>query len=110
MVECLLHNGVLATAWESDSNDGHFPISRSFHFLTGGGEAGALIRAYDWSATSPGEPAVWQQPLQTLVGVMLAANQPMFIAWGPERILLYNDAYAEILASQTSRRHGLRLP
>ena len=31
---------------------------------------------------------------------MLAANQPMFIAWGPERTLLYNDAYAGLLATK----------
>jgi PAS domain S-box-containing protein len=29
---------------------------------------------------------------------MVGSNQPMFIAWGPNRTLLYNDAYAEILA------------
>ena len=28
---------------------------------------------------------------------MLNAGQPMFIAWGPERILLYNDGYSDML-------------
>jgi PAS domain S-box-containing protein len=28
---------------------------------------------------------------------MLGSSQPMFIAWGPELTLLYNDGYAEIL-------------
>jgi len=31
---------------------------------------------------------------------MLGSSQPMFVAWGPERLLLYNDGYAEILASK----------
>ena len=31
---------------------------------------------------------------------MLNSNQPMFVAWGPERTLLYNDAYAEILVAK----------
>ena len=31
---------------------------------------------------------------------MLSSNQAMFIAWGPDRTLLYNDAYSEILASK----------
>ncbi len=31
---------------------------------------------------------------------MLASNQAMFIAWGPQRTFLYNDAYAQILASK----------
>ncbi len=69
-------------------------------FLTGGGHTGALMRAHNWSATALGEPEAWPQPLKTLVGVMLTANQPMFVAWGPQRALLYNDAYAEILASR----------
>jgi PAS domain S-box-containing protein len=69
-------------------------------FLSGGGQTGALIRAHDWAATSLGSPDGWSSGLKTLVGVMLGSNQPMFIAWGPERSMLYNDAYAEILVSK----------
>jgi PAS domain S-box-containing protein len=72
----------------------------SAEFLSGGGKMGALMRAHDWAASPIGSPQVWPQPLKTLVSVMLAANQPMFVVWGPERILLYNDAYAEILAGK----------
>lgn len=42
----------------------------------------------------------WSQALKTLVSVMLGSVQPMFIVWGPERILLYDDGYAEILAQK----------
>jgi PAS domain S-box-containing protein len=66
---------------------------------------GALVRAHAWGATPLGSPDGWPQGLKTLVGVMLGSNQPMFIAWGPERTLLYNDAYAEILA----RKHPAAL-
>ena len=59
---------------------------------------GERIRAHDWAATPLGLPGGWPQPLKTLVAVMLGANQPMFIAWGAEQTLLYNDAYAEVLA------------
>jgi PAS domain S-box-containing protein len=69
-------------------------------FLSGGGQTGALIRSHDWVASSLGSPDGWSSGLKTLVGVMLGSNQPMFIAWGPERTLLYNDAYAEILVSK----------
>ena len=31
---------------------------------------------------------------------MLSSGQPMFVAWGPERILLYNDAYSEMLGAR----------
>jgi PAS domain S-box-containing protein len=47
-----------------------------------------------------GVPEAWPQPLKTIVGVMLGSNQPMFVAWGLQRTLLYNDAYSEILADK----------
>ncbi|MGK7871512.1 PAS domain S-box protein [Falsiroseomonas sp. E2-1-a20] len=73
------------------------PVLPKSSFLAGGGEMGARTRAYDWSASPLGPPEHWAQPLKTLVSVMLAANQPMFIAWGAGRTLLYNDGYAGIL-------------
>jgi PAS domain S-box-containing protein len=63
-------------------------------FLLGGGEAGALMRGRDWSATPLGRPEEWPQALRTLVGVILGSGQPMFVAWGPSRLMLYNDAFA----------------
>ena len=69
-------------------------------FLAGGGEAGALMRSLDWAATALGDPDGWPQPLKTLVGLMLAAGQPMCIIWGPERTYLYNDRYRPILGQK----------
>lgn len=78
----------------------------AFHgFLAGGGGMGALIRARDWAATPLGSPESWSEGLKTLIGVMLGSKQPMFIVWGPDRTLLYNDAYVEILA----RKHPAAL-
>ena len=58
---------------------------------------GARMRAHDWAATPLGPPSAWPMSLRTLVGVMLGSGQPMFVAWGPERTLLYNDGYAPML-------------
>ena len=69
-------------------------------FLAGGAATGALIRAHDWAATPLGPPHAWPPSLATLVGVMFGANQPMFVAWGSEHTLLYNDAYADLLATK----------
>ncbi len=69
-------------------------------FLQDGGNMGAAVRAFDWTRTALGVPAAWPTPLKTLVAVMLGSNQPMFIAWGTEQILFYNDAYAAILANK----------
>ncbi|KKC27930.1 diguanylate cyclase [Sphingomonas sp. SRS2] len=75
------------------------------YFLNNDGETGSLVRAYDWSNSPLGLPEAWPQPLKTLVELLLTANQPMFVVWGAERTLLYNDGYAEILA----RKHPAAL-
>jgi PAS domain S-box-containing protein len=71
-----------------------------FDILGGGGSIGAAMRAHDWASSPLGPPDGWPQPLKTLVGVLLAADQPMFIGWGPDHILLYNDGYAPMLADR----------
>ena len=71
-------------------------------FLADGGAMGAMMRSFDWASTPVGPPSTWPVGLKTLVGVMLSAKQAMFIAWGPERTMLYNDGYA--------RMCGLRHP
>ena len=69
-------------------------------FLRGGGLMGAALRAHDWDVTPLGPAQDWPTSLKTLVSVMLGANQPMFVVWGPEQVLLYNDSYKEILADK----------
>lgn len=54
---------------------------------------GALVRTFDWGATSLGPSACWPQSLRTVVRLVLNSRQPMFIWYGPELIQLYNDAY-----------------
>jgi signal transduction histidine kinase/ActR/RegA family two-component response regulator len=69
-------------------------------FLSGGGDMGARIRAHDWRSTPIGDPAEWPQALKTLVSLMLASEQPMFLAWGADRAWLYNDAFVPILGAK----------
>lgn len=61
---------------------------------------GALLRSHDWSRTPLGEAPGWPQTLRTLVQIMLGSTQPMFVVWGPQRTLLYNEGYAGILGSK----------
>ncbi len=77
-------------------------------FLTGGGQMGALMRAHDWSTSPLGHPRSWQQSLRSVVGLILNTEFPMFVAWGPELGLLYNDAYAEILGGKHPAALGRR--
>lgn len=73
---------------------------RKPHFLAGDSRLAGMIHDHAWERTSAGRLQNWPIELRTLVGVMLSARQPMFIAWGPARILLYNDAYAELLGNK----------
>src|SRR5580704_17929729 len=72
----------------------------SADFLAGGGEMGALTRAYDWSASPLGKPETWPQSLRTALRILLNTNHPMFIWWGPELIQFYNDAYRQTMGPE----------
>src|SRR5262249_1128159 len=69
-------------------------------FLEGGGEMGALIRAFDWAKTPLGPPSTWPQSLRVTVRLMLNSQHPMFIWWGPDLIQLYNDGYRRTMGPE----------
>jgi PAS domain S-box-containing protein len=76
----------------------------SADFLGGGGEMGALTRAFDWSTTPLGTPESWPQSLRTAVRILLNTNHPMFIWWGAELIQFYNDAYRQTMGPERHPR------
>jgi len=69
-------------------------------FLSGGGEAGEIIRHKDWSQTSLGDPEKWPQSLKTCVRIILTSSQPMFVWWGTDLVNIYNDAYKTIVGGK----------
>jgi len=56
--------------------------------------------ATDWAATSFGPVESWPQSLKTAASMVLGSTTPMFIGWGPDFRMLYNEAYAEILGDR----------
>ncbi len=62
----------------------------------GGGECGALIRDHDWSATPLGPVAGWSGALRTTVANIVNSPVPKVLMWGPDNVLIYNDAYTAI--------------
>lgn len=82
-------------ALTTSDNDTH-----ALSFLAGGGEMGALIRAFDWSANPLGNPQHWPQSLRTALRIMLTSRQPIWIGWGAELIYFYNDAYKSIIGGK----------
>ncbi len=55
------------------------------------------IRTFDWSTTPLGPIDSWPQSLRTVVNILLSSRYAMWMAWGPELITLYNDAYRPTL-------------
>ena len=73
------------------------PITHTdVNWLSGGGDMAALIRTIDWSQTPLGPLHAWPQSLRTSVSLCLSSTFPILVAWGPDYIQIYNDAYRPI--------------
>src|SRR5215510_2062766 len=70
------------------------------HWLSGGGEMGAMIRALDWSQTPIGPIASWSPSLRMMVRFLLANRFPLLLWWGPQYVSIYNDAYRPVLGTK----------
>ena len=68
--------------------------------FAGGGEMGERMRALDWSKTPLGAVEGWPQSLCSAVSICIGSRFPIVLYWGPQRVVLYNDAYAEILGAK----------
>jgi PAS domain S-box-containing protein len=64
------------------------------------GEMARRVRNLDWSRTALGASETWAPSLKLSVAIVLASGFPMAIRWGPELILIYNDAYRPILGEK----------
>jgi PAS domain S-box-containing protein len=68
----------------------------SMEWPLGGGECGAMIRARDWAATSLGPIDRWPAELRSTVANIVNSPVAKVLMWGPEHLMLYNDAYRAI--------------
>jgi PAS domain S-box-containing protein len=64
--------------------------------ILGTGEMADRVRTYDWNATPLGGIETWSKELVTIVNLTLCSPSPARTMWGPEFILIYNDAYRPI--------------
>jgi PAS domain S-box-containing protein len=58
------------------------------------------VEEFDWAATPLGPRANWSSSLELSVGLVLASGFPMAVRWGPDLVLIYNDAYRDILGDK----------
>lgn len=92
-VHGLTEGSSIIAAGTSATQSGH-------DFLAGGGEMGALMRRMDWGTTPLGPVHVWSESLRSAVSICLGSRFPIVIYWGPRYVVLYNDAYADILGEK----------
>lgn len=86
------------------------PTEYSRDFLSGPSEVGALMRTMDWSRTKLGPVERWPQSLRTSVSTCLNSRFAILIWWGPDLVMLYNDAYRDIIASKHPTALGSPTP
>ncbi|GIF03566.1 ATP-binding SpoIIE family protein phosphatase [Actinoplanes siamensis] len=60
----------------------------------------ALVHAFDWSRTSLGPIDRWDSAVRASVDLLLESPVPMMFVGGPDCVVLYNDAYAEVLGGR----------
>src|SRR5689334_22915060 len=58
------------------------------------------MRDFDWTRTPLGRPDQWPQSLRTTVRIMLTSRYAMWLGWGPELTMLYNDPYSKLLGAK----------
>ncbi|MFR9775300.1 SpoIIE family protein phosphatase [Micromonospora sp. MS34] len=63
------------------------------------GTAGTVL-AHPWADTPLGAPEGWDPAVRAVVDLVLASPVPMALLYGADLVLLYNDAYAELIGAR----------
>ncbi|WP_218938536.1 PP2C family protein-serine/threonine phosphatase [Modestobacter altitudinis] len=63
-------------------------------------EVQRMVLEQDWAATPLGPVASWSPTLLSTVSACMNSRFPMLLIWGPELVMLYNDAYAPLLGAR----------
>ena len=61
---------------------------------------GACMQTFEWSTSAVGPVADWPASLRMAVSLCLNSQFPTVIFWGPDLLMLYNDAYLPMLADK----------
>jgi CheY-like chemotaxis protein len=66
--------------------------------------------APDWSRTALGDSTAWPAGLRLTVDILLNSPLPMVLQWGEQHIMVYNDAYVELLGLPNLHAPGGDVP
>ena len=68
-----------------------------------------LIGAFDWTSTPLGPIEGWPQSLKSIVGFLVRAPLPIVLLWGPDGVMIYNDAYSEFAGGRHPQLLGSKV-
>ena len=63
-------------------------------------DLGRLFDTVDWAGTGLGPVACWPAELVSVVNAALWQRFPILVCWGPDLLMLYNDAYRVLLGEE----------
>lgn len=69
-----------------------------------------LPPAFDWSRTSLGDQSGWPSNLRLTVDIMFNSPLAMLLMWGPQQIMVYNEAYATLSGLGSLNPPGAGVP
>jgi len=90
--------------------DGRVPLPVFAGWPVGGGECGALVRGHDWAATPLGPVHGWSPELRATVANVVNSPVAKVLMWGPDHVMIYNDAYRAIAGAKHPAALGGTVP
>jgi PAS domain S-box-containing protein len=60
---------------------------------------GAILQDHNWSRSLLGPPETWPAALHRALNLVIPSHFPMFIGWGPDLCILYNEASLPIMGA-----------
>ena len=63
-------------------------------------DAATVVGRHPWDGTTLGPPESWDPAVRAAVEIVLTSPAPMALHLGEELLLLYNDAYAELIGDK----------
>ena len=70
---------------------------------------GSLAESYrevDWASTPLGDVTSWSEALLNAVDLMTHTRFPVTLLWGPEFVMVYNEAYVPLIADKHPKALG----
>jgi hypothetical protein len=68
------------------------------------------VLEHDWATTPLGAEELWSPTLRTAASTVLNTRFAMLLMWGPDLVMVYNDAYAPMLGLRHPKALGQCVP